>query len=260
MAEGEEHDPGAFEAMFQSFLHQSSYEKKYFSLKRKCEYLQQFNEKLVNRIQQVKKILKKTKKERRFMMGKLDEHGDNFRDAMVPAMWEEDQILDALATKRETPLQSPVATPAMLTPSGGVNIHHTPTIAAYHPYYAGLSMSEGMPQGKGKKVKSEKEKDPNAPKKPLNAYIMFCNEHRAKVQEAYQKEHGKDIDHHELTKQLAIMWNNKSTEEKKVYYGKYEVEKEKYAKQMEEYTGSHPAASKEVKQEVVIKTEPQTTD
>jgi hypothetical protein len=48
----------------------------------------QSNEKLVNRVQHVKKQIKRYKRERRYLIGRLDEHGDSFREAQVPAMWE----------------------------------------------------------------------------------------------------------------------------------------------------------------------------
>ena len=36
-------------------------------------------------------------------------------------------------------------------------------------------------------MKVEKEKDPNAPKKPANAFLMFCTTQRSTVQEEYFK-------------------------------------------------------------------------
>lgn len=71
------------------------YERKYYALKRKCEEVQQTNEKLVNRIRHVKKILRKYKKLRRFLMARLDSYGDRYMDVWQLAMFEEAQPLSS---------------------------------------------------------------------------------------------------------------------------------------------------------------------
>ena len=60
--------------------------------------------------------------------------------------------------------------------------------------------------------KLEKDKDPNAPKKPANAFFMFCQQQRNVMQDD-QKD--PNIGHHELTKSLAKEWNNLATTDKK---------------------------------------------
>jgi non-histone protein 10 len=40
---------------------------------------------------------------------------------------------------------------------------------------------------KVKKMKVEKEKDPNAPRKPANAFLMFCQQRRSVIQEEFFK-------------------------------------------------------------------------
>ena len=59
----------------------------------------------------------------------------------------------------------------------------------------------------------DKDKDPNAPKKPANAFFMYCQQQRTVMQDD-QKD--PNIGHHELTKSLAKEWNNLDTEDKKV--------------------------------------------
>ncbi|KAG8196077.1 hypothetical protein JTE90_007817 [Oedothorax gibbosus] len=59
------------------------YEKKYFSLLHRCELLKQSNERLVNRIYYVKKLLRRRKKERKFLMDRLDGYGDDYKSAAV---------------------------------------------------------------------------------------------------------------------------------------------------------------------------------
>ena len=59
----------------------------------------------------------------------------------------------------------------------------------------------------------DKDKDPNAPKKPANAFFMYCQQQRNVMQDD-QKD--PSIGHHELTKSLAKEWNNLATDDKKV--------------------------------------------
>ena len=51
----------------------------------------------------------------------------------------------------------------------------------------------GSAGSKSKKIKLEKDKDPNAPKKPANAFLMFCQQRRPIIQEEYLKVHAHHI-------------------------------------------------------------------
>ena len=60
-------------------------------------------------------------------------------------------------------------------------------------------------------------KDPLAPKKPANAFMMFCQTMRQ--EEFLTKEQegaGADLSHQELTRQLAQKWNYLGADEKEV--------------------------------------------
>ena len=79
-------------------------------------------------------------------------------------------------------------------------------------------MSPDSPPAKKNKKRDapkdkDKDKDPNAPKKPANAFFMYCQQQRTVMQDD-QKD--PNIGHHELTKSLAKEWNNLATDDKKV--------------------------------------------
>lgn len=79
-------------------------------------------------------------------------------------------------------------------------------------------MSPDSPPAKKNKKREapkdkDKDKDPNAPKKPANAFFMYCQQQRTVMQDD-QKD--PNIGHHELTKSLAKEWNNLATDDKKV--------------------------------------------
>lgn len=83
-----------------------------------------------------------------------------------------------------------------------------------HSQFKKPSGGISLKKGKGKaQHKQDRERDPDAPKKPANAFFMFCQQQRNSMQED-QKESA--VGHHELTKHLAKEWNTLGAEGKKV--------------------------------------------
>jgi hypothetical protein len=80
----------------------------------------------------------------------------------------------------------------------------------------------------------KKPKDPNAPKKNLNSFLLYCADFRAQV-----KEENPEMKSTEITTELGKMWQKVKAKNGKDYQ-KYEKqakkEKEKYEKIMEDYT------------------------
>ena len=73
---------------------------------------------------------------------------------------------------------------------------------------------DGSTTHKGSSKKRKGDVDPNAPKKPSNAFFWFCQDKRAALQEQVKLEGlgGQ----HDLTKALARLWSETKTEDKKV--------------------------------------------
>lgn len=191
------------------------FQRKYYALKRKCDQVQQTNEKLVNRIQHVKKMIKKYKKERRFLMTKLDENGDEYREIEVPAMYEESH------PNAPKPEPSDDSTP-LVVPMGTVMAGPPDLSFLQQMVSPSSSVSSGPAAKKGGKGKS------SGDKKPANAFFMFCQHKRQSVLEQHQKEHQKDLTQQEVTRKLSQEWNSYTAEQKKVYHDMYEKEMEKY--------------------------------
>lgn len=80
------------------------------------------------------------------------------------------------------------------------------------------SKSTGETAGKklssNKTEKLTKERDPNAPKKPANAFFWFCQEKRSEVQDKLAREG--NVGHHDLAKVLSKMWGEVPNSDKKV--------------------------------------------
>lgn len=76
------------------------------------------------------------------------------------------------------------------------------------------STGETSTKKSSKTEKQSKERDPNAPKKPANAFFWFCQEKRSEVQDKLAREG--NVGHHDLTKVLSKMWGDLSNSDKKV--------------------------------------------
>ena len=122
---------------------------------------------------------------------------------------------------RVVSLRSPSAT---LAPSP-VAVAAPPIVVNVTPLSGGVSAlpTKGRKwtrkdTGTGQKGSSKKRRgdvDPNAPKKPSNAFFWFCQDKRAALQEQVKVEGlgGQ----HDLTKALARLWSETSTEDRKVH-------------------------------------------
>ncbi|XP_033308778.1 non-histone chromosomal protein 6-like isoform X2 [Bombus vosnesenskii] len=136
----------------------------------------------------------------RFLIDRLDQHGDRWREAPMGVL-EENNVFQVT-----------------LKPEKG------PKATAHN--------SKEEKTKKGTKRKGAKT-DPNAPKRPANPFFQFCQEQRPRVMERLAGE--PEPSKQELTRQLATTWKSLSSEDKKVYYDMYERSKEKYVAEMQIY-------------------------
>lgn len=81
-----------------------------------------------------------------------------------------------------------------------------------------------------KPPKAKKLKDPNAPKRPMSAYLFFCNYHRADVREDNPGLKFKDVQRH-----LSVMWKAADANERAPFIEQAAKAKEDYAEAMKAY-------------------------
>ncbi|KAG1676019.1 Non-histone protein 10 [Nymphon striatum] len=208
------------------------YENKYYALLRRCDAIQQSNERLVNRIQRARKLNYKALRDRSWLLARLDKYNDDYRRAFeletkkISIKQESNDEISSIVSSQVSPGSQPKKVKGSSQPS--TNCHSTD--------------DKGEPQPKApvkRKVKHEKtERDPNAPKRPANPFLLFCQENRSTVLEQMQKETHEDVSHQHLTKELAQNWNGLASDNKKVYYEKYDKEKERYEKEMQIYSSA----------------------
>merc|ERR1712065_102831 len=93
-------------------------------------------------------------------------------------------------------------------------------------------------KGKAKKggKKKKKKKDPNAPKGPVTAFLLFNKEVRASV-----KEENPEATFAEIGKKIGEKWKSLTDSEKKPFQDKADVAKAKYQRELAEYKKNKPA-------------------
>lgn len=83
-------------------------------------------------------------------------------------------------------------------------------------------------------------KDPNKPKRPKSAFLMFCDDERAKLIEKEKKglKNGEKFSLGVVQKKLGELWKKLSDAKKKKYEEETEKEKEAYYDKITEYETS----------------------
>ena len=92
------------------------------------------------------------------------------------------------------------------------------------------------PSESGKKHK--KKKDPNAPKRPLSAFFLFCADERAGV-----KAINPSFSVGDVAKHLGERWNKVSADQKSKYEARAQQDKQRYEREMENYRNKGGAAA-----------------
>lgn len=64
--------------------------RKYLALNKRCKEIEQVNDKILGRLHQVQRITRSLKKERRLLMKTLDSYGDDYRNAQLNILLEDD--------------------------------------------------------------------------------------------------------------------------------------------------------------------------
>ena len=172
----------------------------------------------MQRIREVKRLVRKADRLRQFLMRRLDGHGDNYRKVPILMPPEEDDASIRLAQRRKR--------------RGDLD-----GVDDRGPRKRGRKKKEkpksANPVGRPRKIRPEgaaaaaaaASREPGKPKRPQNPFFQFCHDQRKKVAAEYKQregsgaaaaEGGEDLSKKELTKILAERWRCVPAEEKKV--------------------------------------------
>lgn len=97
---------------------------------------------------------------------------------------------------------------------------------------------EDTPKSKTKKKKG-KERDPNLPKRPTNAYLLFCEMNKEKMK---QSSGATDV-----SKALTDAWKGLDESARRPYYDLYNEDRERYQREMQAYVQSKAGDQKPLK-------------
>lgn len=86
-------------------------------------------------------------------------------------------------------------------------------------------LSHPLKKAKSKRQRT-KERDPNMPKRPTNAYLLYCETNKDRI-----RENGS----FDVTKDLTEGWKSLTEEERAPYYKLYNEDRKRYQAEMEQY-------------------------
>ena len=89
------------------------------------------------------------------------------------------------------------------------------------------------PSGGGGGKKSRSKKDPNAPKRNMSAYFLYSIETRPKI-----KESNPDASFGDIARLISTQFKGLPAKERKIWDDKAVADKERYSREMAEYTAS----------------------
>lgn len=87
-------------------------------------------------------------------------------------------------------------------------------------------LTRPLKKSKNKRQKA-KHRDPNMPKRPTNAYLIFCEMNKEKMRENGSQD---------VTRDLTDAWKSLSEQDRKPYYELYNEDRERYHREMEIYS------------------------
>jgi hypothetical protein len=97
-------------------------------------------------------------------------------------------------------------------------------------------MATYAPMNGGGQVSRKKKKDPNAPKRPLSAFFIYCADERAGVKAIHPS-----YSVGEMAKELGEKWNKIAPDLKTKYEARAQQDKKRYEKDMDAYRNNTQA-------------------
>eukprot|EP00980_Cylindrotheca_fusiformis_P026712 scaffold17050_cov79-Cylindrotheca_fusiformis.AAC.3 len=89
----------------------------------------------------------------------------------------------------------------------------------------------GKPTGKKKRKRNVRKKDPNAPKRHLNSFVLYKNSVRGQI----KKQHGRPLTAPEVSKIASQLYQSLSPENRNILKAKAEEDKVRYQREMAAY-------------------------
>ncbi|KAJ2705211.1 non-histone protein [Coemansia sp. IMI 203386] len=221
-------------------------------LKRQLEELEEYNEILAIKLLKSQKRLRRMRIERNILLERFeqtrrydhnhDDYSASDSDAPLKNTFPHHPASDVDASEPGYRSANPVATPTTASSRGrrraaNGTSQNQPRSAAGTPQPQSANSTAthdvpAQPQPQTSTRKPRAEKDPLAPRRPANAFVLYCQVERPNI-----RSKGTDLTYTEMTKAMGVKWKNLSQEEKKKYFDMYEREMFRYQQELETYKG-----------------------
>lgn len=234
-----------------SLSEEAKYKKKCRDLKRRISEIEITNESLVTKLARTKRFIQRARLERAILLEKLEDStprrvpGSDGSPSPPPS-----PALEAYSLEPPNNYLDGGASPSQSRRSASptFSIQDTPIhdgmnhLDAPGNHLSGAKGSaaaqRGSPAPPGKKAKVPK--DPNAPKRPKNAFLLFCEIERDSVRTAAESAGLEPLD---IARELGRVWAEMDDESRKPYRDMYDEDRVRYEKEMTVYESSkvHPS-------------------
>ena len=162
----------------------------------------------MSKIREVRRLIRRCLKERKFLMKRLDKYGDPYKSIPIVTPFERDSRRINPQDNNEEPEQ---------TASVSETVGETKKRKRRPP---------GNPVGRPKKPRPEKSEDPpvavsediSVPKRPQNPYHLYCQEQRSVVKREFLRLHNLNLGKRELGNVLAQRWSDMTEHNKQVSF------------------------------------------
>ncbi|KAL7271085.1 non-histone protein [Rhizina undulata] len=227
---------------------EQSYRQKCIDLKKRINEIESSNDVLVLRIQRARRGIQRMRLERAFLLQQLEQRTDaRVEDSQgspsPPPTPKEKPLRIKRARKDPQPINTPMR---QISPSPSRDGQDSfsfvsNNFTAVNPNEMNFSVTPAQAPSAPvpvapKAAKSSRNK--GGPKRPPNAYMIFCEKERDTVRERESKKEGFD-----MHKALAQAWRDLKTEGQKPYFIEYERNRERYLDKVNELKGESAATN-----------------
>lgn len=200
--------------------------EKYKLLRRQAREVESSNGILQYKLRRAKKIITRLRLERSYMFDKLDQ----FNSGVIPVLDSNGEVMNksfkAIIDGTNNQVNQSYAEQLNNSTASLVSAQSTPI------------------KSEKTKRRSRAERDPNAPRKPANAFFWFCQGKRSELHEE-KDENGELLPHREVTKQLGSMWKAMDEETRQPFFELYVKDRDRYHSEMNEYTAKKALAEEQ---------------
>ncbi|KAJ2826156.1 ccr4 associated factor [Coemansia furcata] len=211
-------------------------------LKRQLDELEEYNELLAVKLVRSQKRLRRMKIERNILLERFERtHHDRIdgsasnsdsdaplRDTFPRPMASDSEPAVVLRSISPAMAATPTARGRRKGAQHNKAAHNPPSSSASTPLLPPIDATTPSHTSTGRKPRSDK--DPNAPKRPANAFVLYCQDERPSIKSA-----GTDLTSGDLTRALALTWKGLPQDEKQKYYDLYEREMGRYNQEFARY-------------------------